>query len=224
MLRLTNVRKSYVEPDGTALPVLDIAAFEMAAGEQVVLLGESGGGKTTLLHIIAGITAADSGTIEIDGLDITRLGEAGRDRFRAEKLGYVFQTFNLLPGFSALENVLLGMSFTRQPTDAARAKQLLEQVGLGHRLTHKPGQLSVGERQRVSVARALANKPKLILADEPTANVDAAHQQQIIDLVRQRCEAENIALLLVTHSAEVSSQFERVVQLGELNQVVAEVR
>lgn len=223
MLRLTNVCKSYVEPDGTPLPVLDIAAFEMAAGEQVVLLGESGGGKTTLLHIIAGITAADSGSVEIDGLDIMRLGEAGRDRFRAEKLGYVFQTFNLLPGFSALENVLLGMSFSRQPTDAGRAKQLLEQVGLGHRLTHKPGQLSVGERQRVSVARALANKPKLILADEPTANVDAAHQQQIIDLIRQRCEAENIALLLVTHSQEVSGQFERVVQLGELNRVVAEV-
>jgi len=223
MLLLTNVRKSYQEPDGAALPVLDIESFQMAAGEQVVLLGQSGGGKTTLLHIIAGITTADEGMVEIDGLDITRLGEAGRDRFRAEKLGYIFQTFNLLPGFTALENVLLGMSFTRQASDTARAKQLLEQVGLGHRLTHKPGQLSVGERQRVSVARASATKPKLILADEPTANVDARHQQQIIDQIRQRCEAENIALLMVTHSPEVSGQFDRVVQLEEVNRVVAVV-
>ena len=147
-------------------------------------MGRSGCGKTTLLHVIAGISRPDSGAVRIDGCDITRLSEAGRDRFRADKIGYVFQTFNLLPGFSALENVLLGMSFAGGRPDASRARKLLERVGLKHRLTHRPAMLSVGEQQRVAVARALANRPKLLLADEPTANVDAAHQQQIIDLIR----------------------------------------
>ena len=179
--------RSFREPDGSELPILDIKEFHVAAGEQAVLMGRSGSGKTTLLHVIAGISRPDAGVVRIDGCDITRLSEAGRDRFRADKIGYVFQTFNLLPGFSALENVLLGMSFagTAGPTPA-RARKLLERVGLKHRLTHRPAMLSVGEQQRVAVARALANRPKLLLADEPTANVDAGHQQQIIDLVGRR--------------------------------------
>jgi len=218
MLHLKDVKKSFREPDGSPLPILDIREFRVAAGEQVVLMGRSGCGKTTLLHCIAGIGRPDSGIVEIDGLDIARLSEAGRDRFRADKLGYVFQTFNLLPGFSALENVLLGMSFAGKGVDAARAKDLLGRVGLSHRLTHRPTALSVGEQQRVAVARALANRPKLLLADEPTANVDTAHQQQIIDLVRNTCRDENVALLLVTHTPEVAEQFERVERLENFNQ------
>ncbi|HEX7448653.1 MAG TPA: ABC transporter ATP-binding protein [Pirellulales bacterium] len=221
MLRLTNVQKSFSEPDGSRLPILDIARFEVAAAEQMVLVGRSGCGKTTLLHIIAGISRPDSGSVEVNGLDITRLPEAGRDRFRAENMGYVFQTFNLLPGFSALENVVLGMSFARDRADVARAKALLDRVGLGHRLTHKPAMLSVGEQQRVAVARALANRPKLLLADEPTANVDARNQQQIIDLIRQTCGEEQVALVLVTHTPEVAQQFERVERLDEFNQAMA---
>ncbi len=218
MLLLKDVKKSFREPDGNPLPILDIREFRVAASEQVVLMGRSGCGKTTLLHCIAGISKPDSGMVEIDGLDITRLSEAGRDLFRADKLGYVFQTFNLLPGFSALENVLLGMSFAGKGVDTARAKDLLGRVGLGHRLTHRPAALSVGEQQRVAVARALANRPKLLLADEPTANVDTAHQQQIIDLVRNTCRDENVALLLVTHTPEVAEQFERVERLENFNQ------
>lgn len=221
MLRLTNVQKSFIEPDGSRLPVLDVARFEVAAAEQMVLVGRSGCGKTTLLHIIAGISRPDAGSVEINGLDITRLPEAGRDRFRAENMGYVFQTFNLLPGFSALENVVLGMSFARDRADVGRARALLERVGLGHRLTHKPAMLSVGEQQRVAVARALANRPKLLLADEPTANVDARNQQQIIDLIRQTCSEEQVALVLVTHTPEVAEQFERVERLDEFNQAMA---
>jgi ABC-type lipoprotein export system ATPase subunit len=221
MLLLQDVCKSFREPDGSPLPILSIREFRVDAGEQVVLMGRSGCGKTTLLHVISGLSRPDSGTVQIDGTDITRLSEAGRDHFRADKLGYVFQTFNLLPGFSALENVLLGMSFAGRRADVARARDLLGRVGLKHRVSHRHTALSVGEQQRVAVARALVNRPKLLLADEPTANVDAGHQQQIIDLVRSTCQEENVALLLVTHTPEVAEQFDRVERLENFNQAVA---
>ena len=219
MLKLSDVEKSFTEPDGTPLPVLRVSNFSLGEAEQAVLLGESGSGKTTLLHVIAGITRPDRGSVEVDGRDITQMPESVCDRYRAAKIGYVFQTFNLLPGFSALENVLLGMTFGQGGADPARARELLGRVGLGKRLTHKPGALSVGEQQRVAVARALANRPKLLLADEPTANVDRGNQQHIIDLVRDQCRAEGVALLIVTHAIEVANQFDRVDRLVELNQV-----
>jgi ABC-type lipoprotein export system ATPase subunit len=223
MLRLANVRKSYVEPNGNVLPVLDIESFVVAAGEQLVLVGRSGSGKSTLLHVIGGITRPDAGQILVDGEDVARLSEPQRDRLRAQKIGYVFQTFNLLAGFSALENVLLGMTFTGQRADADRAKALLDRVGLSKRLSHKPTMLSVGEQQRVAVARALSNRPKLLLADEPTANVDAGNQQHIIDLIRQSCQDEGVSLVLVTHATEIAAQFARVERLEEINRVRAGV-
>ena len=219
MLHLKDITKSFFQPDGTELPILDIPDFRVAAGEQMVLVGPSGCGKTTLLHIIAGIGRPDAGQVRIDDWDTTLMSEAECDQFRAERIGYVFQTFNLLPGFTALENVLLSMRFARARPDKARARHLLDRVGLGHRTTHKPAMLSVGEQQRVAVARALANKPRLLLADEPTANVDAGHQQQIIDLLCQTCQEENVALVLVTHSPEVARQFDRVDRLEEINLV-----
>jgi putative ABC transport system ATP-binding protein len=221
MLQLRHVKKSYVEPDGGALPILDIPHFEVRDAEQMVLVGKSGCGKTTLLHTISGITRADAGEIVIDGVDITKLSEAGVDKVRAAKIGYVFQTFNLLPGFTALENVLLGMTFARGRKDPQRARQLLERVGLGHRLTHRPTALSVGEQQRVAVARSLANRPSLLLADEPTANIDQRNQQKIVDLIRDTCREEQVALVMVTHSLDVANQFERVDKLEEINQVTA---
>jgi putative ABC transport system ATP-binding protein len=221
MLHLRNVKKSYLEPDGGQLPILDIPEFRVESGEQMVLVGRSGGGKTTLLHVIAGITRADSGQILIDGIDIAPLQESTVDKIRADKIGYVFQTFNLLPGFTALENVLLGMRFARGRMDPPRARRLLDRVGLSHRLTHKPGALSVGEQQRVAVARALANKPSLLLADEPTANIDPRNQQKIIDLIRETCREEDVSLVMVTHSTEVAGQFQRVDRLDEINQVAA---
>jgi putative ABC transport system ATP-binding protein len=223
MLALRNVRKTFQLPDGGTLPILNVAALDVSAGEQLVLVGQSGGGKTTLLHIIAGITRPDAGSVLLDGTDVARLSEAARDRFRAKHIGYVFQTFNLLPGFSALENVLLGMSFCGLKVDEARARHLLDRVGLGKRLTHKPPMLSVGEQQRVAVARALANKPKLLLADEPTASIDARHQKQVLELLRETCREENVALLLVTHSPTVADQFERVERLEELSRLEAAV-
>ena len=224
MLELKNIRKSYRQPDGLVVPILDIAQFSIATGEQAVLIGDSGCGKTTLLHVIAGIIRPDSGTIRINGVDVARYSEAGRDVIRANNIGYVFQTFNLLPAFSALENVKLGMSFARKPVESDRAAKLLNRVGLGHRLHNKPRALSVGEQQRVAVARALSNKPALILADEPTANVDPRNQQQIIDLIRDTCREENISLLMVTHSMDVARQFERVDKLPEINRILSEAK
>jgi putative ABC transport system ATP-binding protein len=223
MLLIENVKKSYREPDGRRLPILDIPRLEVATGEQMVIRGRSGGGKTTLLNAIAGLATIDAGRITIKDTEITRLPEVARDRFRARHIGIVFQTFNLLAGFSALENVLLGMTFTGQPQDRKRATELLKHVGLGHRLSHKPAALSVGEQQRVAVARALVNRPELLLADEPTANIDPAHQQAVIDLLREVCREENVAMLLVTHADEVSNQFERVEHLEELNRAMATV-
>ncbi len=224
MLSLKNVKKTFVQPDGSKTPILDVPQFALAAGEQAVLIGPSGCGKTTLLHIIAGITRPTSGSVKIDNVEITKFSEAVCDRVRANKLGYVFQTFNLLPAFTALENVMLGMTFSSGRASASRARGLLERVGLGHRLNSRPKTMSVGEQQRVAVARALANRPKILLADEPTANVDPGNQQQVIDLIRENCLQENVALLIVTHAMEVANQFSRVDRLDQINLVVANSR
>ncbi len=216
-LILEHVRKSYREPDGNVLPVLGIEHYQLAQGEQAVLIGSSGGGKTTLLNVISGILAPESGRVIIDGTDIAPLPEVVRDRFRAMKIGFVFQTFNLLPAFTALENVLLGMSFSGRSVDRSFAVSLLERVGLKHRLHHTPQRMSVGEQQRVSVARSLANKPSLLLADEPTANVDPSNQDLILNLLRDTCTENNVTLLMVTHAMEVADQFGRIDRLSEFN-------
>ena len=217
-LDLQDVKKSYREPGGSLLPVLNVPEFHLSQGEQVALVGQSGGGKTTLLNVISGITAVDSGSVVVDGVNVAQLPEPARDRFRAEKIGIVFQTFHLLPAFTALENVMLGMSFSGK-TDRQYARDLLEEVGLQQRMRHRPSQLSVGEQQRVSVARALANRPTLMLADEPTASVDVANQDKVLSLIRQACTEHNVSLLLVTHSQDVSARFERIEQLHEFNRL-----
>ncbi len=217
MLQLKDVKKSFRQPDGAELKILLLDEFNVAVGEQVVVMGQSGCGKTTLLHIVAGISRPTAGKVKIDGWDITLMDEAECDQFRAEHIGYVFQTFNLLPGFTALENVLLGMTFGKGRADPVRARHLLDRVGLSHRLTHKPPTLSVGEQQRVAVARALANRPQLLLADEPTANIDSGNQQAVIDLLRSTCREENVALILVSHAPQVAKQFDRVENLEKIN-------
>jgi len=219
-LELINVKKNYREPNGEELPVLNIPQFSLQAEEQASLVGTSGGGKTTLLNIISGITTPDSGSVVITGTDITKLPEAARDRFRAERIGFVFQTFNLLPAFTALENVLLGMGFARGKVDRQHAKELLGEMGLSGRLAHLPNQLSVGEQQRVAIARAIANRPQLLLADEPTASVDPAHKQTVLDLISKVCADHKISLLLVTHDPDIAQRFPRTVPIGEINTVL----
>lgn len=222
-VRIQNLRKRYVGPDGSAVPVVNIDGFELADGEQTALVGASGSGKTTLLHLIAGILTPDQGSIvhQIDGTscDITRLSEAQRDVFRGRYIGCIFQTHHLLPAFTALENVRLGMSFAGRRPDAAWARHLLERVGLSDRLHYKPEKLSVGQQQRVAVARALANRPRLVLADEPTGALDAKNAQQVLELIRQLCAEVNASLLLVSHDMKIARQLPRVVELAELNRI-----
>jgi putative ABC transport system ATP-binding protein len=196
--------------------VIDVPRFELAEKAQVALAGESGSGKTTLLHLIAGILSADSGSIKLAGRELTNVPEGERDRLRAQNIGYIFQTFNLLPGYTCVENVLLGMSFG-PGADRTFAEQLLKRVGLGDRLHHYPRQLSTGQQQRVAVARALANRPKLVLADEPTGNLDHANAREALKLIRDACRENNAALLLVSHDRETLAGFETVVQLADIN-------
>lgn len=214
-LRITDLRKSY-----GATSVLDVPSFILEPGGQVALSGASGSGKTTLLNVIAGIAGATSGSVVVAGDDVMRMGEAERDRFRARHIGYIFQTFNLLQGFSALENVALGMTFagvSKKESPKSRAAALLDRVGLAHRRGHLPRELSVGEQQRVAVARALACRPQLVLADEPTANLDRRTGRDVIALIRQICADEGSALLLVTHDPDVMGQFEDVRAFGTIN-------
>ncbi len=218
VLKVVNLCKRFRSPEagGAWVEIVRVPQFSLAAGEQMALRGESGSGKTTFLHLIAGILAADEGTIELDGSIVTGLSEARRDRLRAQKIGYIFQTFNLLQGYTVLENVMLGMSFGAG-ADRARARELLERVGLGHRLTHFPRQLSTGQQQRVAVARALANRPRLVLADEPTGNLDRRHGAESLALIREACREAGAALLLVSHDEDVLSKFETLQAFSDIN-------
>ena len=218
LLRITGLTKAYPLPAGGEHRVVGVAEFSLEAGAQLALRGESGSGKTTFLHLIAGILAPDSGHLELAGRDVAALGEAGRDRLRAETIGYIFQTFNLLQGHTVLENVELGMAFGRG-VDRAHAASLLQRVGLGDKLGHFPRQLSTGQQQRVAVARALANRPKLVLADEPTGNLDRRNSRESLALIREVCRESGAALLLVSHDEEVLKQFEHVQDFAALNQV-----
>jgi len=217
VLELRDLHKSYREADGNALDVIDLKRFDLAAGEQAALVGASGSGKSTLLNLVAGIVLPDEGEILVNGTDITRLDEAERDRFRAGNIGYVFQSFNLLQGFTALENVLLGQMFAEGKQDSSRAIALLETVGLGKRLHHKPRALSVGEQQRVAIARALVNAPPLVLADEPTGSLDAKNGAIVLELLQRICAENKHSLLLVTHDPQVQQQFKKVVRLEDLS-------
>ena len=218
MLNVVDLTKSFTAPEGGRVEIVRVPRFELAAGEQRALRGESGSGKTTFLHLIAGILATDGGRAEIDGVDMAALPEAKRDRLRADKLGYIFQTFNLLQGYTVLENVLLGMSFGPRGVDRAHAIEMLGRVGLAHRLGHFPRQLSTGQQQRVAVARALANRPKLVLADEPTGNLDRVSSKEALALIREVCRENGAALLLVSHDDGVLAQFEGMQDFAVINE------
>jgi putative ABC transport system ATP-binding protein len=217
MLDVTDLKKTFRSPEGERVEIVSVPNFLIGAGEQVALRGESGSGKTTFLNLLAGILAADSGRVRIDNSEMTALSEPQRDRLRAEKLGYIFQTFNLLQGYTVMENVVLGMSFGPRGADRAHAREVLGRVGLGHRLNHFPSQLSTGQQQRVAVARALANRPKLVLADEPTGNLDRKHASESLALIREVCREQKAALLLVSHDEHALAEFEGVRDFAAIN-------
>ncbi|MFT4689994.1 MAG: putative ABC transport system ATP-binding protein [Limisphaerales bacterium] len=223
ILEVSQLKKSYVGPDGDRQIVVDVAEFSLEAEQQLALSGESGTGKTTFLNLIAGILTPDSGSVRIDGKDMAGASEGQRDRLRANHIGYIFQTFNLLQGYTCLENVLLGMSFG-PGADRKFAREVLDRVGLSHRVHHYPRQLSTGQQQRVAVARALAKRPQLVLADEPTGNLDLSNAQESLQLIRETCTENKAALLLVSHDPKILDQFDSHEDLFDLNKAAPATR
>jgi putative ABC transport system ATP-binding protein len=217
MIEIRNLYKAY-RRDRETVVACDVAALSIAAGEHVALIGRSGLGKTTLLNCIAGILRPDRGSIGVAGVDLAELGEAARDRFRGSHIGMVFQTLNLLQPFTALENVLLGAVFGsgHHRGTAERARTLLERVGLGDRLRHRPNELSVGQAQRVAMCRALINDPELILADEPLGNQDRETGREVLGLLLEIAAEESRTVVMVTHDPDSAAQMQRIVDLAEL--------
>ncbi|MGE4111921.1 MAG: ABC transporter ATP-binding protein [Burkholderiales bacterium] len=213
MVQVAGLGKQVTTGD-SELTILRDVSFSIAPGEAVAVVGASGSGKSTLLGLLAGLDAPSTGSIHIDGEDLFALDEDGRAALRARMLGFVFQSFNLLPAMTALENVMLPLELAGATDAAAGARALLERVGLGQRLTHYPKQLSGGEQQRVAIARAFVTRPMLLLADEPTGNLDADTGAGIIELMFDLNRERGTTLVLVTHDAELSQRCSRVLRLA----------
>jgi putative ABC transport system ATP-binding protein len=214
LIQISDLSRYYKEGIQTHL-VLSGICLSIQAGETIALLGRSGSGKSTLLNLISGIDQPDSGSISIDGIEITRLLETPRTLFRRQNIGFIYQFFNLIPTLTALENVALVSELNNLSSRDAKekARTMISTVGLGNRLDTFPDQLSGGEQQRIAVARALIQKPKLILADEPTGNLDAEIGQQILELLLALVKEHNSTLVIVTHSLAVAKQADRVLTL-----------
>ena len=214
-----NLVKTFSLPGTTAtLTALTMPWLEITGGERVAVIGPSGSGKTTLFHLIAGLLQPSQGEVRVNDVSLGTLGERDRDRFRAKTIGYVFQSFHLLPAFSALDNVRLALDVCgREPRRARRAKAraLLHDLGLGARLQHLPQALSTGEQQRVAVARALANAPDVLLADEPTAHVDPETREVVLARLFQEVVTSNTILLVATHDHTLLPRFDKVVHLPQ---------
>ncbi|MCC7033897.1 MAG: ABC transporter ATP-binding protein [Acidobacteria bacterium] len=204
MIALRGVSKT-VQSGDQPLTILHPLTLDVPDGQCLAILGPSGSGKSTLLGLIAGLDAPTSGDILIDGVDITKLDEDALARLRGEKIGFVFQFFHLVPSLTAMENIQVPMEIAGRRDAAERAQALLDEVGLHDRGHHYPSQLSGGEQQRIAIARALANSPPLILADEPTGNLDSANGRHILDLLLQVRRTRNVTLVLVTHDPSVAA-------------------
>ena len=220
VLRTTRLFKDLALGGGVVHILRDIS-FEIGRGERVGIIGPSGSGKSTLLGLMGGLDSPTSGTIEIDGVNISRMGEGQLTHIRNAKIGFVFQFFNLIPSLSALENVALPIEFAakRQFPPRRRARELLDRLGLSDRLDHRPAQLSGGQQQRVAIARALANNPSLLLADEPTGNLDAESGKMVLDTISELQREIGMTVVIVTHDPTIASRMDRVLTLtnGQLD-------
>jgi len=213
-LKLDQVVRRYREGSG-ALTVLNGASFGLASGELAALVAPSGAGKSTLLHVAGLLERPDGGEVFIDGRATSKLGDGERTRLRRFHIGFVYQFHHLLPEFSALENVMLAQQIAGETAAAAkaRASELLNLLGLSHRLDHRPGELSGGEQQRVAIARAIANRPGLLLADEPTGNLDPKTAQSVFDTLQQVVRRTGLAALVATHNMDIAAQMDRKITL-----------
>jgi ABC-type lipoprotein export system ATPase subunit len=216
-IRLLEVFKSY-QTGGAAVHALQGVSLDVRRGERVALLGKSGSGKSTLLNLLGGLDRPTSGVIQVAGHDLARLGADGLARYRLTTVGMIFQSYNLVASRTAEENVELPLVFAGQPPGErrAQARRGLEQVGLGRRLRHRPAELSGGEQQRVAIARALVNHPVILLADEPTGNLDSDNAAEVMELLTERVRAEGTTLLLVTHDEDLARRYtERTVRIKD---------
>lgn len=217
MIEVKDIVKTFKSGD-TTVTATDHISLSVPDGQFVSIIGRSGSGKSTLLSLLGALDKPASGSIVVGGQDITKLHDRSLIAYRGRTIGFVFQNYNLVPNLSAIENVMLPMEFAKvpKPQRIARAQQLLEQVGLkADQMKRKPGRLSGGQQQRVAIARALANKPKLVLADEPTGNLDSASGKMIFDLLHDLSRSENTTILVVTHDQEITGKTDRTFTLED---------
>ena len=225
VVRATEITKEF-RTGKVVVHALRGVSLEIEAGEMVAIVGPSGSGKSTLLGLLGGLDTPTSGRVEVDSLDITDMNESQLADVRSAKIGFVFQTFNLIPTLTALENVALPAQFARSRSKVKptrRARELLTTVGLGDRLKHRPAELSGGEQQRVALARAMVNQPALILADEPTGNLDSATGEEVLRLLRRLCDESGQTVIVVTHDPRVAAYADRVAFLQD-GRIVEEAR
>ena len=215
-LKVEQLRKSFSSPTGDPLRVVDVGEFSLKEAEFCGMRGESGSGKTTFLHLIAGILSPDQGMIQLEGRNVGQMSGSERDKLRSTFIGYVFQSFNLLQGFTCLENLQIAMSFAGD-LNKSDPRELLSRVGLTERMDYYPHQLSIGQQQRVALARALINKPKLVLADEPTGNLDPINAGNAMELLCELCRESKITLFVVSHDEKVIQNFDRQVDWEQIN-------
>jgi putative ABC transport system ATP-binding protein len=212
VLSADRLAKQVNSPEGT-LTILDDVSFSIGSGETVAIVGASGAGKSTLLALLAGLDAPSSGTVQLNGAELTALDEDGRAAVRAQHVGFVFQSFHLVPSLTALENVMLPLELAGKPNARAAALAALDNVGLASRNGHYPKQLSGGEQQRVAIARAFVTHPAVLFADEPTGNLDKANGEKVMNLLFEMNAARGTTLVLVTHDLQLAERCQRVIRL-----------
>lgn len=225
-MALLNFSQLKFKYSGSERGRLEIEQFEVKQGEKIFLFGPSGSGKTTFLELIAGVLTPQSGSVKIDGTELTSLSSLKRDAYRADKISYIFQSFNLIPYLSVIENIALPLNLSSakrrlvpKDQELQKIQMIAERLGIKDLLTHKTGELSVGQQQRVAAARALIGQPKLILADEPTSALDFDHREKFLKLLFELCREQSISLIFVSHDRSLQNLFDRVVALADINNV-----